>query len=363
MIFPKALLAATALLALAANAQMITQAPTWRGKTGTQMSVRLRQGNRVPANGTVTGLLEVQLASSGPWGTVCDDSFSSVDAAAACRSLGYTGVGAQVGDWTSTDGTSSTLPILMDDTACMTTDVFLWQCTWRGTHNCGHSEDVRLICNTSTSGIPAPSPGGPSGSGPTPSSFTFSPSGWTPGSTTLSRKYYTTRTSGGTRSSFSSSQWSSAVNAAIGSRSSYSCYTTTTSSSRYLSTGWSVTWRFSSSSSTTYLSCQAAWDSMTNSLRSPAFVTRGYGSVSYNSASASCVGCASLAAAAVGLGIAIILVAIVVPICCCIIFWSLIIYCFCCKKETVVVVQGAGQPGYAQAQPMGQANYAPAPGY
>ena len=35
------------------------------------------------------GLLEVCLY--GQWGTVCDDSFSSIDARVACRQLGYEG--------------------------------------------------------------------------------------------------------------------------------------------------------------------------------------------------------------------------------------------------------------------------------
>jgi len=337
----------------------ITEAPGWRGASPSGMQIRLRLRERTPPAGFVWGRLEVRYNPEMPWGTVCDDGFTSNSyqaAKVACQTLGYSGEGAIGGSptaigWSSLDGPTSTDPIMMDDVVCTESNVFLYQCTWSYSNNCGHSEDVKLQCNTSTAGIPPPTPGVGGGTGTMPA---FTPPGEIPSipsipsvpstSTTGSKHYYTTVTTGATLTTFSSSAWSSAVVSATGSS---SCTTSVTSSSRSGST-WSVQWYFSSSLSSVYLTCQSSWEGMSNSLRSPAFSSRGYGTVSSNSWGLSCVGCASLAAAAVGLGIALILLVIVLPICCCIIFWSVVIYCLCCKKETIVVTQPMAVP----AQPM-----------
>jgi len=90
-------------------------------------------------------------------GTVCDDNFNTNAAEAICRKLGFDG---QM-SWTSglfisgdaDEGYSQeiydayiSLPIKLDDVNCYGYD-WDYDCTFQRTHNCGHSEDVQLICS------------------------------------------------------------------------------------------------------------------------------------------------------------------------------------------------------------------------
>ena len=53
-------------------------------------SIRLRDGSTI-MNG------RVEMCLNGDWGTVCDDYWSTMDANVACRQLGYSGSGMQIG--------------------------------------------------------------------------------------------------------------------------------------------------------------------------------------------------------------------------------------------------------------------------
>ena len=93
-----------------------------------------------------SGRLEVRL-ESGQWGSVCDDAFSDVDAAVACRELGFA-------DGTFTPISATSIPrgtgaIALDDVGCTGDEQRLFDCPHRGLeiHNCSHFEDVTVTCS------------------------------------------------------------------------------------------------------------------------------------------------------------------------------------------------------------------------
>ncbi|XP_025102894.1 deleted in malignant brain tumors 1 protein-like [Pomacea canaliculata] len=98
------------------------------------------------ANGTYyAGRLEILY--NGTWSTVCDDSFQDVDAEVACRMLGFYSPGA-VAVLSNMYGMGHG-SILLDNINCQGTESNLEQCTHLGyyRHDCGHHEDVGIICN------------------------------------------------------------------------------------------------------------------------------------------------------------------------------------------------------------------------
>jgi hypothetical protein len=131
------------------------------------MEVRLNDAYLLP-NGQVTGRLEVRLSSSGAWGSVCDDNFEDIDAQTACLTLGLL----QSGATTNLSVPAGSGAILMDEVACVSTNMYLYQCAYSTTHDCTRSEDVGITCSvpagtTITLASSASSPSSPSsGSGP-----------------------------------------------------------------------------------------------------------------------------------------------------------------------------------------------------
>ena len=83
---------------------------------------------------------------NGEWGTVCDDSWGSSDAAVACRQMGFVGV--SVSDSSQFGFGSSSQTIWLDDVGCSGSESRLIDCNHRGigVENCGHSEDVGIEC-------------------------------------------------------------------------------------------------------------------------------------------------------------------------------------------------------------------------
>ena len=86
----------------------------------------------------------VEVFRDGVFGTVCDDSWSDVDATVVCRQLGF-----QVGTAVTNAGFGQGPgPILMDDVQCTGKEGTLVECPFNGfgNHNCSHSEDAGVVC-------------------------------------------------------------------------------------------------------------------------------------------------------------------------------------------------------------------------
>jgi len=118
------------------SAQNIIATFTAINACSTENALMLADGN------TTSGRLEI--CHNGLWGTVCDDSFSDVDAGVACRQLGYA-FGSTSGNAVP-DGID---PIWMDNVGCSGSESQLANCSFNGWgfHNCSHWEDVGVVCS------------------------------------------------------------------------------------------------------------------------------------------------------------------------------------------------------------------------
>ena len=80
-------------------------------------------------------------------GTVCDDYFDDNSANAICREMGYSrSISWRSGSELSHGERQDSLDINLDDVKCTDGD---WKtCSYSTSHNCGHSEDVFLSCQS-----------------------------------------------------------------------------------------------------------------------------------------------------------------------------------------------------------------------
>uniref|UniRef100_A0A1X7VF72 SRCR domain-containing protein n=1 Tax=Amphimedon queenslandica TaxID=400682 RepID=A0A1X7VF72_AMPQE len=96
--------------------------------------------------GTYSSYGRLEVYCNGQWGTVCDDSFGSADARAACRQLGYSDYSTYTGNLAG----SSSQPIWLDNVICSSSSYSCLatceSCPATQYHNCGHSQDVALGC-------------------------------------------------------------------------------------------------------------------------------------------------------------------------------------------------------------------------
>ncbi|XP_054878375.1 macrophage receptor MARCO [Poeciliopsis prolifica] len=104
-----------------------------KGESGKQIKVRL-----VP--GKTRGRVEVM--HNDIWGTICDDSFGTLDGRVICKMLGFQSV---VSTFTATPGTGK---IWLDELHCTGAETDIFDCPHSevGVHNCNHDEDVGVQC-------------------------------------------------------------------------------------------------------------------------------------------------------------------------------------------------------------------------
>jgi len=93
------------------------------------------------------GRLDVSFFTGGTWYSVCDNGFTDVDAAAACRGMGYTG-GTVLGANSVLDGTNA---MGMDNVVCNGNDNSIFQCdfdTTRGANCASRGQEVGVQCTS-----------------------------------------------------------------------------------------------------------------------------------------------------------------------------------------------------------------------
>ena len=88
----------------------------------------------------------LEIYCNNEWGTVCGDGWGSFDATVACRQMGFVDVGDSASSRFGSGASSQS--ILLDDVACNGSESLLIDCSHAGigNENCGHGEDVGIIC-------------------------------------------------------------------------------------------------------------------------------------------------------------------------------------------------------------------------
>ncbi|RXM29797.1 Neurotrypsin [Acipenser ruthenus] len=94
----------------------------------------------------------VEIYYNGAWGSVCDDSWTEVNAQVVCRQLRFSGTPKA---WSWAQFGSGSGPILLDEVRCSGNELSLEECVhsgW-GEHNCDHVEDAAVSCNPYSDGV------------------------------------------------------------------------------------------------------------------------------------------------------------------------------------------------------------------
>ncbi|KAI3356603.1 hypothetical protein L3Q82_017803 [Scortum barcoo] len=84
----------------------------------------------------------VEVKHNGVWGTVCDDSFDTVDGKVICKMLGFS---TAITTFTASPGSGK---IWLDELRCLGTESDIFDCSHSGlgVNNCGHNEDAGVQC-------------------------------------------------------------------------------------------------------------------------------------------------------------------------------------------------------------------------
>ena len=99
--------------------------------------IRLADGNALYSG-------RVEIYRNGAWGTVCNDNWTNTNGRVICEQL----FGFASSPLINSNISAGAGPILMDNVNCSNIDNNLLACSHRGfgNHNCGHSEDIGIIC-------------------------------------------------------------------------------------------------------------------------------------------------------------------------------------------------------------------------
>lgn len=82
----------------------------------------------------------VEVMHNNVWGTICDDSFDTLDGKVICKMLGFKSA---VSTFTASPGSGR---IWMDELRCTGTESDIFDCMHSQVHNCDHDEDAGVQC-------------------------------------------------------------------------------------------------------------------------------------------------------------------------------------------------------------------------
>ena len=94
----------------------------------------------------------VEFCDSNEWGTVCDDSWDTLDAIVVCRQLGFSSDQEEVISFGQARFGQGSGPIFLDDVHCFGRESRLADCIGArvGSHDCSHSQDAGVRCMPAT---------------------------------------------------------------------------------------------------------------------------------------------------------------------------------------------------------------------